>query len=164
MPYQITVEVKMRVGFGFDVHPLKEGRKLILGGVEIDYSKGLDGHSDADVVLHAIMDAILGATASGDIGHWFPPDDPAYKGVNSLELLERVVDISGARIINVDCVIVCEEPKIAPYVSRMKECIATALRVAPSAVSVKATTTEKLGFIGREEGIAAYAVVLVEEG
>ena len=155
----------MRIGHGYDVHRLVEGRKLILGGVDIPYEKGLLGHSDADVLLHAISDAILGAIAEGDIGKHFPDTDPRYKGADSLKLLAHVMDLAdskGYRLGNLDATVVAQRPKLAPYIQRMRENIAAVLVAEPDRVNVKATTTEELGFAGRGEGIAAYAVVLME--
>lgn len=156
----------IRFGMGYDVHRLTAGRKLILGGVEIEHPTGLLGHSDADVLLHAISDALLGAAALGDIGRHFPDSDPAYEGASSLMLLERVVALlaeKGYGIGNVDATIVAQRPKLAPYIARMRENIAAALRVDVGRVNVKATTTETLGFAGREEGIASYAVAAICE-
>ena len=156
----------MRIGFGYDVHAFVEGRPLVLGGVTIPHTQGLLGHSDADVLLHAISDALLGAAALGDIGRHFPDSDPTYKGISSLILLERVMDIirsAGYTVLNVDSTLVLQRPRLAPFVPRMTEEISRAMGLPVSRVSVKATTTEKLGFTGREEGIAAYAVVLIEE-
>ena len=156
---------EMRVGHGYDVHRLTENRKMILGGVEIDSSLGLLGHSDADVLLHAIMDAILGALAMGDIGKHFPDSDDAYKGISSMHLLTRVkklLDERGGRIINVDSTIVLQKPKIASYIEKMRNNIAFALNCDVSRINVKATTEEKLGFTGREEGVSAHSVVLLE--
>ena len=153
-----------RIGQGFDVHPLAEGRKCIIGGVEIPYEKGLLGHSDADVLLHAISDAILGALGEGDIGRHFPDTDPAYKDADSVKLLERVwamAKAEGYRLGNVDATIIAEQPKMAPHIPRMRETIARTLEADPSRVNVKATTTERLGFVGRKEGIAAQSVVLL---
>ena len=153
-----------RIGQGFDVHPLAEGRKCIIGGVEIPYEKGLQGHSDADVLLHAISDAILGALGQGDIGRHFPDTDPAYKDADSVKLLERVwamAKAEGYRLGNVDATIIAEQPKMAPHIPRMRETIARTLEADPSRVNVKATTTERLGFVGRKEGIAAQSVVLL---
>jgi 2-C-methyl-D-erythritol 2,4-cyclodiphosphate synthase len=152
----------IRVGQGFDVHQLAEGRKCIIGGVEIPFEKGLLGHSDADVLLHAISDAILGAMGLGDIGKHFPDTDMAYKDADSLVLLKRVWALArekGYRLGNLDSTIIAQKPKMAPYIPRMAETIAAALEADVSQVNVKATTTEKLGFTGREEGIAAQAVV-----
>ena len=155
----------MRIGQGYDVHRLVEDRKLILGGVEIPHDKGLLGHSDADVLLHAICDALLGAAALGDIGKHFPDTDPAYKGISSLLLLEKVGSLLAEdyRISNVDATVIAQKPKIAPYIPAMREQIASALGLEVGRVSVKATTEEKLGFTGREEGISASAIVLIEE-
>lgn len=156
----------MRIGFGYDVHAFVEGRPLVLGGVTIPHTHGLLGHSDADVLLHAISDALLGAAALGDIGRHFPDSDPAYKGISSLLLLEhaaRLVQSAGYIVANLDSTLVLQKPRLAPFVPRMTLAISRAMNVPESCVSVKATTTEKLGFTGREEGIAAYAVVLLEE-
>lgn len=155
----------MRIGHGYDVHRLVSGRKLILGGVEIPHETGLLGHSDADVLLHAISDAILGAIGEGDIGRHFPDTDPAYKGASSIKLLQQVMILAenkGYRIGNLDATIVAQKPKLAPYISRMRINIAEALNCDGERVNVKATTTEELGFAGRKEGIAAYSVVLLE--
>lgn len=155
----------MRIGHGYDVHRLVEGRKLILGGVDIPYTLGLLGHSDADVLLHALSDAILGAIGEGDIGRHFPDTDPAYKGADSIKLLEEVMRLSrekGYRIGNVDVTVVAQRPKLAPFIGTMRKNIAHALRCEEDQVNVKATTTEELGFAGRGEGIAAYAVALLE--
>ena len=159
--------MQIRVGQGYDVHRLVEGRKLILGGVEIPFEQGLSGHSDADVVCHAIADAILGALASGDIGGHFPDSDPAYKGISSLELLRCVVERvipENTEIVNVDATVVAQRPKVAAYIPAMRAHIAKALSVAVDRISVKATTTEGLGFEGSGEGIAVQAVVLVNIG
>lgn len=156
----------MRIGQGYDVHRLVEGRRLILGGVEISYEKGLLGHSDADVLTHALMDALLGACALGDIGHLFPDTDPAYKGVDSLHLLDEVVQLMKRKdffVENVDVTVIAQAPKLAPYVMKMRENLAERLGIGLDRVSVKATTEEHLGFTGRGEGIAAQAVCLVEE-
>lgn len=156
----------MRIGHGYDVHKLVEGRKLILAGVEIPYEKGLLGHSDADVLTHALMDALLGACALGDIGHLFPDSDPAYKGADSLKLLDEVVQLLRKKHFqpgNVDVTIIAQAPKLAPYVPQMRENLAMRLGVSLDRVSVKATTEEHLGFTGRGEGIAAHAVCLVDE-
>jgi 2-C-methyl-D-erythritol 2,4-cyclodiphosphate synthase len=153
----------MRIGQGFDVHALVAGRRLVIGGVTIPYEKGLEGHSDADVLLHAICDALLGAAALGDIGRHFPDSDPAYKGADSRMLLREVKKRIGQfRIVNIDATILAQAPRMAPHVPRMIENIAADLGIAPGAVNIKATTTEHLGFIGRVEGIAAQAVVLLE--
>ena len=156
----------MRIGHGYDVHRLVEGRKLILGGVEIPYEKGLLGHSDADVLTHAVMDSLLGACALGDIGHLFPDNDPAYAGADSLELLGEVVQVlgqSGFAVGNVDVTVIAQAPKLAPFVTRMRGNLAARLGVPLDRVSVKATTEEKLGCTGAGEGIAAHAVCLVWE-
>jgi 2-C-methyl-D-erythritol 2,4-cyclodiphosphate synthase len=155
----------MRIGQGFDVHALVEGRKLIIGGVEIPYAKGLEGHSDADVLLHAICDALLGAAGLGDIGRHFPDTDPRYKGIDSRKLLRFVVSLikeTNLKVVNVDATIIAQAPRMAPHVPRMIANIAEDLGVTPAAINVKATTTEHLGFAGRGEGIAAQAVVLIE--
>ena len=156
-----------RIGFGYDIHPLIEGRRLMLGGVEIPSSRGLDGHSDADVLLHALCDALLGAAGLPDIGHLFPNTDPAYAGISSLKLLaevsERLLSV-GFRVGNVDLTLIAEAPKIAPYVPRMRDAIADALRILPGRVGIKATTNEGLGSLGRGEGIAAHAVALLTPG
>lgn len=154
----------MRIGHGYDVHRLVEGRKLILGGVDVPYVKGLLGHSDADVLLHAISDAILGAIGEGDIGKHFPDTDPAYKGADSLKLLRHVMDLAenkGYRIGNVDATVVAQRPKLAPFIAQMRSNIAATLGTEEDRVNVKATTTEELGFAGRGEGIAAYSVALL---
>jgi 2-C-methyl-D-erythritol 2,4-cyclodiphosphate synthase len=157
----------IRVGQGFDVHQLAEGRSCIIGGVVIPYEKGLLGHSDADVLLHAISDAVLGALALGDIGKHFPDTDAAYKDADSVKLLERVWELAkerGYRLGNADATIIAQAPKMAPYISRMVDVIAAALQCEASQVNVKATTSEKLGFTGRGEGIAAQAIVcLIKE-
>ena len=155
----------MRVGQGFDVHALAEGRKLVIGGVEIPYRRGLAGHSDADVLLHAICDALLGAAGLGDIGQHYPDTSPEYRGVDSRQLLRDVakkIAALGLRVINIDATVIAQEPRIAPYKSRMIGNIATDLGITPAMVNVKATTTEQLGFLGRLEGIAAQAVALLE--
>ena len=155
----------MRVGHGYDVHRLVEGRKLILGGVEIPWEKGLLGHSDADVLLHALMDAMLGAAALGDIGQHFPDSDERYAGADSLQLLaevSRLLTEAGYRLVNADCTILAQRPKLMPHVPAMRANIACVLGVEPDAVSVKATTEEGLGFTGDGSGIAAHAVVLIE--
>ncbi len=156
----------MRVGMGYDVHRLTAGRKLILGGVEIPYGKGLLGHSDADVLVHAVMDALLGAAALGDIGKHFPDTDPEYEGVSSIRLLEhvgRLLDEKGYVIENIDATIVAQRPKMRPYIEQMRENIATALRIETDQVNVKATTEEGLGFTGTGEGISSQAVCAVEK-
>ena len=154
----------MRIGSGYDVHRLTEGRKLILGGVEIPFEKGLMGHSDADVLIHAVMDALLGALSLGDIGMHFPVNDPAYEGISSMELLRRVAGIirtAGYSVVNVDSTIVSERPKLAPYRDEMRRNIASALDIPESDVSVKFTTEEGLGFTGRGEGFAAFSTCLL---
>lgn len=156
----------MRIGIGYDVHRLTEERELILGGVHIPHCLGLLGHSDADVLVHAIMDALLGAIAAGDIGAHFSDRDPAYKNISSLVLLERTRDIvkeKGYRIENIDSIVAAQKPKLAPYIGQMREKIAQTLEIPVDCVSVKATTEEQLGFTGREEGISARAVCLVEK-
>lgn len=155
----------VHVGIGYDVHPLVPGRRLVLGGVEIPHSLGLDGHSDADALLHAITDAVLGALGDVDIGHLFPNTDPSWKNAPSRIFLEeaaRRVKARGGRIVNVDASLAAEQPKIFPHITAMKAHIAAALGIAPAKVGVKATTNERLGFIGREEGIAAMAVAAVD--
>jgi len=156
----------MRVGIGYDVHSLVEGRRLILGGVHIPYPKGLLGHSDGDLLLHSICDALLGAAGLSDIGHHFPDDDPKYKGISSLLLLKEVrkgITEKGFRVVNIDSTIVAQKPKLAPYLRKMEENVAGALEIEPDLVNVKATTTEGLGFTGEEKGMAAYAVASLEE-
>ncbi len=153
-----------RVGYGYDVHPLMEGRALMLGGVRVPYERGLAGHSDGDVVLHAIADALLGAAGCGDIGQHFPDTDPAYKDADSKALLAHVVDAvseAGYQPVNVDVTIIAQEPRLAPYMEQMRGQIASILNIAPNAVNIKATTNEGLGFIGRQEAIAAHAVALI---
>jgi 2-C-methyl-D-erythritol 2,4-cyclodiphosphate synthase len=159
------VTVDLRIGLGYDVHRLVQGRPLVLGGVTIAHDRGLLGHSDADVLAHALADAVLGALREGDIGHHFPDTDPAYEGASSITLLRRVAHVmreAGFRLVDADCVLVLEEPRIAPYRDDMREALAAALDVDVSSVGVKATTTEGLGATGRGEGIAAHAVVLLE--
>ena len=156
----------MRIGHGYDVHRLVEGRRCIIGGVDIPHEKGLLGHSDADVLLHAIMDAVLGAMAAGDIGKLFPDNDPTYKGADSLVLTRRVAEVMverGYRLGNLDATVIAQAPKLAPHIPAMREKIASAFGVEVDCVSVKATTEEKLGFTGSGEGIAAHAVCLLEE-
>lgn len=155
-----------RIGLGIDVHVFAPGRKLILGGVEIEHTQGLDGHSDADVLVHAIMDALLGALRAGDIGKLFPDTDPAYKDANSLHLLEQVgalVRNSGFEIADIDSVICIQKPRISPYREQMRDNISKALSIPVENIGVKATTTEQLGFEGREEGVSAQAVCLLEK-
>ncbi len=156
----------MRIGHGYDVHRLVEGRRLIIGGVDIPHKKGLLGHSDADVLLHAISDALLGAAAMGDIGRLFPDSDPQYKDADSLILLRRVasrLSCAGYRIANIDSTVIAQRPKLAPHIQKMRSNIARALDIPLDCVSVKATTEEKLGFSGEELGIAAHAVCLIEK-
>ena len=155
----------MRVGIGYDAHRLRPGRDLIIGGVRIDHPLGLDGHSDADVLTHAIIDALLGAAGLGDIGQHFPASDPKYKGASSQDLLAtatRAVTEAGYRVVNVDSTVIAEEPRLQPHLGAMREQLAKALDVDPGAVSVKATSPEGLGALGRKEGIAAQAVALIE--
>jgi 2-C-methyl-D-erythritol 2,4-cyclodiphosphate synthase len=155
----------MRIGHGYDVHRLVEGRKCIIGGVDIPFEKGLLGHSDADVLLHAVMDAVLGAIAAGDIGKLFPDNDPAYKGADSLVLTRRVAEVMrerGYRLGNIDATVIAQAPKLAPHITAMRENIAAAFGVETDRISVKATTEERLGFTGTGEGIAAHAVCLIE--
>ena len=156
----------MRIGHGYDVHRLVEGRRLILGGVEIPWEKGLLGHSDADVLTHALMDALLGAAALGDIGKLFPDNDPTYAGADSVELLKAVIARlreAGFRVGNVDCTVIAQRPKLSPHIPDMREKLAAAMGVSLDRVSVKATTEEGLGFSGEGLGIAAHAVALIEE-
>lgn len=157
----------MRFGIGYDVHRLVNGRALILGGVSIPYEMGLEGHSDADVLIHAIMDSLLGAAALGDIGRHFPDNDPRYKGISSVFLLEQVkeaVSDAGFRINNIDSIIVAQKPKLAPFINEMVLIMAGALKVPNTVINVKATTTEGLGFTGIGQGIAAYAIASLGEG
>ena len=157
----------MRIGHGYDVHRLVEGRKLILGGVEIPWKKGLDGHSDADVLTHAIMDALLGAAAMGDIGKLFPDTDDRFLGICSMELLTEVgsrLRAAGYAVGNIDATVIAQRPKLAPYIDAMRKEIAERLQIDVSRVSVKATTEEHLGFTGSGDGIAAHAVCLLEDG
>jgi len=156
----------MRIGIGYDVHRLVEGRKLILGGVEIPYEKGLLGHSDADVLVHAVMDALLGAAALGDIGQHFPDNDPAYKGISSILLLQKVGELlktNGYCVVNIDSIVIAQRPKLLPYRPQMAENMAKALGIPVGCVSVKATTEEGMGFTGTGDGMASQAVVLLEE-
>lgn len=156
----------IRIGNGYDVHKLVEGRKMILGGVEIPHHLGLLGHSDADVLVHAIMDALLGALALGDIGKHFPDTDEEYKGIDSMKLLRNVQELiekQGYKVVNIDSIVAAEKPKLKPFIDDMRKNLANALKTDVSCVSVKATTEEKLGFTGREEGIKSYAVVLLEK-
>ena len=163
-------EIKMFIGFGYDVHRFKKGRKLVLGGVEIAARKGLDGHSDADVLIHALMDALLGAAGLNDIGHFFPNTDPAYKNISSIKLLEIVYKElkkqsfkRSFKINNVDMTIIAEAPKIYPHIEAMKENISKTLKLNKARIAIKATTNEKMGFIGRGEGIAAMAAVSIRK-
>jgi len=156
----------LRIGHGYDVHRLAEGRKLILGGVEISWEKGLLGHSDADVLTHAVMDALTGAARLGDIGTLFPDTDPAYEGASSLKLLEevgRLLREEGYAVVNIDAVLLAQKPKVAPYKEKMAENLAAALGIEPERVNVKATTEEGLGFTGDGSGMAAHAVALIEK-
>ena len=156
----------LRIGHGYDVHAFSDNRKCIIGGVEIPYEKGLLGHSDADVLLHAISDSLLGAAALGDIGEHFPDTDPAFKGADSLVLLKNVVDLihsKGYKVNNIDATIIAQAPKMAPHIEQMRQNIAVALQVDIDFVNVKATTEEKLGFTGRKEGISAHCVCLIEK-
>ena len=156
----------MRIGHGYDVHRLVEGRDLILGGVKIDYEKGLDGHSDADVLLHAVSDALLGAAGLGDIGRHFPDTDPKYKGADSLELLREVyrkISENGYRVGNIDVTMIAQRPKLKDFIPQMQDNIAAAVGVTPDRVNVKATTEERLGFTGTGEGMSCHAVCLLEE-
>jgi 2-C-methyl-D-erythritol 2,4-cyclodiphosphate synthase len=155
----------IRCGIGYDVHRLAEGRKLILGGVEIPHSRGLEGHSDADVLLHAIADALLGAVSAGDIGQHFPNTDESIRGISSIEILRLVIKVlaeKNARLVNIDATVLAEEPKLAPHIGAMQKTIADAIGTPDSNVSVKATTNEKLGAVGRSEGIAAIAIAMVQ--
>ena len=155
----------MRIGHGYDVHRLVEGRKLILGGVCIPHEKGLLGHSDADVLCHAIMDALLGAAALGDIGKLFPDSDDKFQGADSIELLREVcsvINANGNKLINIDSTVIAQKPKLSPYIEKMRMTLAAAMDIPTDCVSVKATTEEKLGFTGAELGIAAHAVALIE--
>ncbi len=154
----------LRIGTGFDVHPLRRGRLLLLGGEQIPFSHGLGGHSDADVLLHAICDSLLGAAAQGDIGRHFPEHDPAYRDISSLELLRRVLEVIGRvglRVVQIDSCVLAEAPKLSPYYPAMQRNIAQCLKIPENCVGIKASTTEGLGFIGRGEGIAAQAVCLL---
>ncbi|MBR3789406.1 MAG: 2-C-methyl-D-erythritol 2,4-cyclodiphosphate synthase [Clostridia bacterium] len=156
----------IRIGHGYDVHAFAENRKCIIGGVTIPYEKGLLGHSDADVLLHAISDSLLGAAALGDIGKHFPDTDPEFKGADSLVLLEKVNELlvqNGYKVVNVDSTVIAQAPKLAPYIVDMRENIAKALKMDVDLVSVKATTEEKMGFTGRKEGISAHSVCLIEK-
>jgi 2-C-methyl-D-erythritol 2,4-cyclodiphosphate synthase len=161
----VILRSMVHVGIGYDVHAFAAGRKLILGGVEIPHSKGLDGHSDADVLMHAVCDAVLGALGEEDIGHFFPNTDPRWRGAPSRIFLEeaaRLVASRGGKLVNVDCTVIAQAPKIYPHIAEMKANVAGALRVEAKKVGIKATTNEGMGFIGREEGIAAMAVAGVD--
>lgn len=156
----------MRVGIGYDVHPLVSGRKLVLGGVEIPFGKGLDGHSDADVLVHAVIDALLGAAGLGDIGIRFPSTDPRYKGISSISLLREVSSLlrsDGWRVCNVDVSIVAEQPRVTPYVQQMRLIMGEAMGIHADQVGVKSTTAKRLGYLGKGEGIAAHAVALIDK-
>lgn len=156
----------MKVGFGYDVHPLVTGKKLILGGVEIPFSRGLKGYSDADVLIHAISDALLGAATLGDLGKYFPDNDPLYKNISSLLILEKIRDklkVLALEVANIDTTVVIEEPKISPYIDNMQANISRVLKISKGIVNIKATTQEKLGFLGKGEGVAAFAIVLLKE-
>jgi 2-C-methyl-D-erythritol 2,4-cyclodiphosphate synthase len=156
---------KLRIGHGYDVHRLDADRRLILGGAEIDHTVGLLGHSDADVLVHAIMDSLIGALGLGDIGKHFPDTDDSYSGISSMELLKRVKELlmeRGAEIVNIDATIIAQRPKLSPYIDIMRENISSVLKIDKSCVNVKATTEEHLGFTGREEGMAAHAVALIQ--
>ena len=158
---------KMRVGIGYDVHPLTPGRRLVLGGIDIPFEKGLSGWSDADVLTHAIIDALLGAAAMGDIGSHFPPGEPQYKDISSLVLLERVRDKlaeNGWQVVNVDATVLAEKPKLRDFIDRMRQQLSQTLGISIRQVSVKASTSNQVGFVGRGEGIAAYAVAMLEGG
>ncbi len=156
----------MRIGIGYDVHRLKQGRKLILGGVEVPHVMGLDGHSDADVLIHAIMDALLGALALGDIGKHFPDTDERYRGISSVLLLEHCCELiqkHGYRIVNIDSTVIAQAPKLSPFIEQMRATVAQAMKIDMDRVSIKATTEEKLGFTGAQLGISAQAVALIEK-
>lgn len=158
--------MNIRIGNGYDIHQLVEGRPLILGGIAIPHELGLLGHSDADVLTHAIMDAMLGALSLGDIGHYFPPSDPQWAGANSLVLLEQINQLvlaQGWQIGNIDTVVVAERPKLKPHLKQMRDRLSETLALEPNQIGIKATTNEKLGPVGREEGICAYAVVLLQK-
>lgn len=159
-----TLNIPFRTGFGYDVHQFTDGRKLFLGGVEIPHSKGLKGHSDADALLHAITDALLGALAIGDIGTHFPDDDPKYKNIKSKILLRESYELIKQKkylLGNIDSTVVAEQPKLKPYISKMQQSIADILKIEPNQVSIKATTSEKMGFVGEERGIKVFATVLI---
>jgi len=159
------MEGKMRIGIGYDIHPLTQGRRLVLGGIDIPFGKGLSGWSDADVLTHAIIDALLGAAALGDIGSHFPPGEPQYKGISSLALLERVRDKlreNGWQVENVDATIVAEQPRLSDFIDRMRKQLSQTLDIALGQVNVKASTSAQLGSVGRGEGVAAFAVALIK--
>jgi 2-C-methyl-D-erythritol 2,4-cyclodiphosphate synthase len=161
------VNGRMRIGIGYDVHPLVTGRRLVLGGIDIPFDKGLGGWSDADALTHAIIDALLGAAALGDIGSHFPPGEPEYKDISSLVLLEEVggkLSARGWRVVNIDATVLAERPELKDFIERMRRQLSQTLGISPGQVSVKASTSNGLGFIGRGEGIAAYAVALIEGG
>ncbi|MEO0413720.1 MAG: 2-C-methyl-D-erythritol 2,4-cyclodiphosphate synthase [Verrucomicrobiota bacterium] len=156
--------MRYRNGIGYDVHRFAEGRKLVLGGVEIPYDRGLDGHSDADVLAHAIADAILGALGEPDIGYWFPPSDDSIEGIASTEILKKTLELAegkSAKIENIDSTLIAEEPKIMPHAQAMRERLAEVLNIEPTDIGIKATTNEQMGFVGRKEGIAAMAIATV---
>lgn len=156
----------IRIGLGYDIHPFKDGRPMVLGGVTFDTPYGLDGHSDADVLTHAICDALLGAAGLPDIGHFFPNTDPAYKGINSQELLSEVAQTlnqKGWQIVNIDSALIAEKPKIYSKVEAMKACLAASAKIEPTQIGIKATTNEKIGSLGRAEGIAAHATALIHK-
>jgi 2-C-methyl-D-erythritol 2,4-cyclodiphosphate synthase len=158
--------MSFRIGFGYDVHPFADGRELILGGIKIDSNRGLKGHSDADVLLHSITDALLGSLALGDIGTHFPDTDPAFKGADSSLLLQKsyqMITDHGYVLVNADVTVVAESPKLNPYIKRIKKRISEILNCRDTQISIKATTSEKMGFVGREEGIAVHAIVLIEK-
>jgi len=158
--------MNLRIGHGYDIHRLIEGRKLILGGVVIDYPLGLEGHSDADIICHAIMDSLLGALSLGDIGRHFPSSDIGYKGADSIELLKKVrnmISDNGYSVVNIDVTVIAEQPKLGPYIDKMKANLSGALKIESDMISIKATTNERLGFIGRGEGMAAFAVALLSK-
>ena len=160
-----SIRPEYKIGSGYDVHEFLKGRKLILGGVHIDFERGLKGHSDADVLIHAVCDAMLGALGQGDIGEHFPDTDAKFKGISSMILLEncgKLMENQGYKINNMDCIVFAQVPKISPYKEIMEKNIAKALNIEPNLVNVKATTTEKLGFIGKEEGIAAQCTLLIK--
>lgn len=158
--------MKIRIGFGFDVHQLQEGKAFWLGGISISHNKGAVGHSDADVLIHAICDALLGAAGLNDIGHYFPNTSAEFKGIDSKILLKRVIEIisdKGFSIGNIDATLCLEEPKIKPHIPKMKEVLALILKISEEDISIKATTNEKLGYVGRHEGVCAYAVALIQK-